>query len=127
MEAMRFTVAMRILVCGGVCFAAVAWLTDPSTRTQPAISQVDQAVESAYESIDVIRDDQIRLCQGYDEPVDQNQWVQASGTGEFQGGFYGTQSVQDPLPSRTLQGVDQFTTNPNGRESKWRDSQEVPW
>jgi polysaccharide export outer membrane protein len=126
MEAMRFTIPVKIVVCGA-CFAAVAaWLSDAGNHTPSASAPADLTLESAVESSDVIRDDQIRLCQGYEVPTGQNQWVQASGTGEFQDGQF-TQPVQAPIASRTLQGVDQFTTGRNGREGKWRDSQDVPW
>lgn len=123
---MRFTVPIKIVVCG-VFFATAAWLSDEGTRIQSVNSPAVTTLEFASDSIDLIRDDKIQLCQGYAVPNGQQPEWQGSGSGEFQGGFQDTPRVQAPAAGRSLQGVDQFTTGRNGREGKWRDSEVVPW
>ncbi len=105
---MRFTVPLKIVVCG-VFFATAAWMADSGNRAHPDHSPAKEMFGSPSTSTEVIRDDQIRLCQGYEEPIVH-----------YQAG-------QDTNPGRSFQGVDQFTTGRHGREGKWRDSELVPW
>lgn len=131
---MRITVPMKIkIVVCGVLFATTAWFSGIGNQTESGdwiddCSSASIVPASAVVHDDgVIHDDQIRLCQGYDVPNGQRQGYQAVGSGQFQGGFGYAQPVQAPAAGRSLQGVDQFTKGRNGREGKWRDSENVPW
>lgn len=86
---------------------------------------------------EIIRDDNILLCQGFDNPYGV-QALPCGCLGSCQGGcsaaanhtttgFGIAQTAQDVQPHRMLTGVDQFSDSRENRESKWRNGSEVPW
>ena len=126
---MRLTFLQTIAGCGLIC-AVAFWIVGTNMRAQS--DSMDVAFNTTATSLELIRDENIQLCQGYDNafaPVNQLA-CGCQGTcscGSVAGSGFGYAQPMNPNPGRSLQGVNQFTTAPNGRESKWRHSQDVPW
>jgi polysaccharide export outer membrane protein len=141
---MRKPVLLKAVVCG-ILLSSAAWFLNADSPNLPnqteiisAVSLASAVTDEAFETGDIIRDDQIQLCQGFENPfVDQTLSCGCTGTCNgacgapmMNSGFgYGqaAQSAQAAQPHRPLVGVDQFTNGNGGSEAKWRDRSEVPW
>lgn len=123
---MKLTLPMKMIVCGSL-FTAAAWMSGAGNPAQPPGSlENDTAAGSKMEFVnDVLRDDQIRLCQGYDTQ-DGGSYTEGP-IDDYGEGFGYARPDETPSVSRSIQGVNQFTTGRNGREGKWRDDECVPW
>ena len=87
-------------------------------------SQLTPAIAGAT----TIEDGQIQLCQGYDSngssQIARPNVIPGINNGQF---GYVAPATLHAAPTRSLQGVDQFTLGRKGAEAKWRDSTCVPW
>jgi polysaccharide export outer membrane protein len=128
---------LTVTACGllllGVIFVASSH--SPESHSS-AINNSETPPERANE-IDVIRDAQIQLCQGFDN-LYGDRTLACGCTGTCDGGCGASQTDPnsgfgyDPphsanQPHRTLNGVDQFSDGRSGREAKWSGTSGVPW
>lgn len=124
---MRLTTSIKSSVLGCLSVAAV-WLSvngqSSTSESNFSQSQITPAVTDSF----AVDSRQIQLCQGYD--TNNSGTVSNSGivAGVNQGQFgFVAPATAHRMPTKSLQGVDQFTAGRNGAEAKWRDSGCVPW
>lgn len=124
---MRLTTSIKSSVLG--CFAvAAAWLsvTGQSSTSDFGLSQTQMT--PAIADTFTVESGKIQLCQGYDTndsgSVISPSIVAGANNGQF--GFVAPATAHG-MPTRSLQGVDQFTPGRHGAEAKWQDSTCVPW
>lgn len=124
---MRLTTSIKSSVLGCALVGAL-WLsaTDRDKPQGPEFSrsQLTPAIAGAT----TIEDGQIQLCQGYDSngssQIARPNVIPGINNGQF---GYVAPATLHAAPTRSLQGVDQFTLGRKGAEAKWRDSTCVPW
>ena len=140
MEAMINYLILKVGVCGILLLGFVlASRTDTPSQHTNADTVSTTQTESPV-GVDIIRDDHILLCQGFDYPngstalpcgcVDHcNGGCGAAVAGQGDGFGYAqaAQAAQAAKPYRTLRGVDPFSGSRKGGEAKWRDDSDVPW
>ena len=112
---MRLFPPMTVITCVTL-FAAVAWINGSSDNFQGTSPWNDSAIETVCDEVENLRDDNIRLCQGFDvigktpQPSDQSFTI-----------------TQPTLPTRSALGVNQCTKHLRGHEPHWRQRADVPW
>jgi len=135
---MRLSLTKTIFACG--LMLAAAWMAN--TSMEPASDSIEATLGNTNQSLAIMQDENIQLCQGFETAFGSMaanpmacgcQGSCSCGgvetAGFVSGGFGYAQPdhAMNPTPGRSLRGVNQFTTAPGGRESKWRHGQDVPW
>lgn len=133
---MKKALITKVGVCG--ILLAAAWIANkypPAPPSNEKIVSVSMTQTETADGVDVIRDDNIQLCQGFDN-LYREPTLPCGCAGACNGacgamadpGFgQAAQAAQAAQPHRTLDGVDQFSESRDGREAKWRNRSEVPW
>lgn len=128
---MRISLTVKIVSCVIAIAGADCFGMDDTDKATNSRSVTSTAVDTT--TVDVIRDDNIQLCQGFDTPYGG----QVNGcSGTCPGGCDSCAPVTSGLgyahpaihqPTQTIRGVNQHTPHRRGREAKWRQSADVPW
>ncbi len=110
---MRLTTAIQSSVLGCLAVAAT-WLSVSCQRSTSELELNQSRITPAVADTFIIEDGQIQLCQGYDThnsgPVLNSGIVAGVNNGQF--GFVAPATAH-AMPTRSLQGVNQFTRGRN--------------
>ncbi|MFT5299568.1 MAG: polysaccharide export outer membrane protein [Mariniblastus sp.] len=127
---MRLLLSSPFVICGLVVAAAITMTFTESSAPRNSLSMNAES-EAAEAELSIVRDENIRLCQAYGPTQQcgcQGQCTcGASQPSTFGDGFGYASAPVEPLPARHIEGVNQFNQGPFGRESRWRNGQNIPW